>query len=188
MANRYKGEVPLPTFAETLGEGVFLRFELDDLAELEDVFGPEFFNVVEGAAHRASARDLPKCLTVGLKKRAPDGTIVRIWPDIDKVKLLEAGFRLADIGMPILEALSQAHLQKGYEELLKEAEEARRKLLEDTVKQAKEAAEKQGVPFDAEASLNLLLKLLTGQESPPSTSGDSPPPKSSGSPKRAPKK
>lgn len=184
MANRYKGEVPLPTFAKTLGEGAFLRFELDDLAELEDVFGPDFFTVIEGAAHRASARDLSKCLAVGLKRRELDGSIVRVWPS-DRSGLLEAGFRLADIGMPILEALSQAHLQKGYEELLKEAEEARRKLLEDTVKQAKEAAEKQGVPFDAEASFGLLLKLLTGQESPPSTSGDSPPPKSSGSPKSA---
>lgn len=165
MANRYRGEIPFPP----AGKGAFIRFSLDDLAQLEDLFGRNFFGVIEEACGWASPRDIPKVLSVGLKCRDGEAT-VRIWDDIEKDPL---PFKLADAAKPILDAIAQAHLGKSYDDLLKEAEEARKKQAEIAIKEAKEAAEKQGVPFEAsEALLNALLMSQTAQESAPSTSGN----------------
>lgn len=164
--NRYRGEVPFPP----AGKGAFLRFSLDDLAELEDAFGREFFIKIEEAALYASPRDLPKVLAIGLKTRDDDGIATRIWDAIEKDPL---PFKLSDAGQPVLEAIAQAHLGKSYEDLIKEAEEARKKQATDAIKQAKEAADAAGAPFEAsEALLNALLELQTGSGSVPSTSGN----------------
>lgn len=164
--NRYRGEVPFRRGAE----GAFLRFSLQDLAELEDTFGRDFFATVEEAALYASPRDLPKVLAIGLKRRDGDGNAVRIWDEIETDPL---PFQLSEAGQPILEAIAQAHLGKSYEDLIKEAEEARKKQATEAIKQAKEAAEQAGAPFEAsEALLNAVLALQTGSASTPTQSGD----------------
>src|SRR5690606_27198789 len=165
MANRYKGEVPFPQ----AGKGAFIRFSLDDLAELEDLFGRNFFGVIEEACGWGSPRDLSKVLAVGLKSREGEAT-VRIWDGIEKDPL---PFTIAEAGTPVLEAIAQSLLGKSYGDLVKEAEEARKQQAEAAIKDAKEAAEKAGVPFDlSEALLSALLKPQTEPASAPSTSGD----------------
>ena len=156
MHNRYRGEIPFPQ----AGEGAFVHFSLADLAELEDLFGRNFFGEIEEAAFHASPRDLPKCLGIGLKSRDAEGKVTRIWDDLDHAALK---FTMADVGEPILDAISQSHLGKTYKELVEEAEEARKKAEAERIKELKEAAEKADLPFD-KALLEGLSKLLTAPE------------------------
>lgn len=166
MANKWRGEVPFPA----LGKGVFISFPLEDLAELEDQFGEDFFGVIEGAASRASPKVLPAVLALGLKRRDGD-EVERIWDDVGRPALQAEKFKLSDAAKPILDAIAISWLQKTYDELVAEAVEARKKQDADLVKRAKEAAESNDIPFDAALSEG-LLKLLTGSESTPSPSGD----------------
>lgn len=162
--NRYRGEVSFRPAAE----GAFLRFSLNDLAELEDTFGLDWFAAVEEAAINASPLNLPKILAIGLKRREGEET-VRIWDEIDTDP---PPFKMNEATLPVLEAIAQSYIGKSYGDLVKEAEEARKKQATDAIKQAKEAADAAGAPFEAsEALSNALLALLTGQVSAPSTSG-----------------
>lgn len=167
MANRWRGEVPFPA----LGKGAFISFPLEDLAELEDQFGEDFFGVIEAAVARASPKVLPACLSIGLKSRDAEGNVTRIWDDVGRPALHAEKFKLADAAKPILDAIAISWLQKTYDELVAEAVEARKKHDAEMVKRAKEAAEANDVPFDAALSEG-LLKLLTGSGLTPSPSGD----------------
>lgn len=166
MANRYKGEVPYPI----AGKKSYLRFELDDLAALEDEFGRDFFDTIVDAAAANSPRDLPKCLAIGLKVRANDSE-ERVWQDIDKRKLVEDGFKIGDAGPPILDAIAYSWLGKSYKELVAEAVEANKRKAIEAVREAKEVADAAGVPFDSGASLQELLRLATGLGSQSENSG-----------------
>lgn len=167
MVNKWRGEVP---FAP-LGKGVFISFPLEDLAELEEQFGEDFFGAIENGVGRASPKVLPACLAIGLKRRDAAGEVELIWDTVGRDALQAEKFKLADTGKPILDAVSISWLQKSYDELVAEAEEARKKHDADKLKRAKEAAEEAGIPFD-EALLEGLSKLLTGSGSTPYLSGD----------------
>lgn len=171
MANKFKGEVPFPF----VGKGAFVRFSLDDMAECEDAFGPEWIGDIEVAARNGSAKNLSKVLSLVLKTRDADGSVTRIWDDIDKDDLQDKGFAFnSEVGKVILDAMYLASpIQKTYDEVIKEAEEARKKLADDAIVKAKEAAKEHDVPFETILPLfNALWGLPTEPESAPSTSGN----------------
>lgn len=165
MANKYRGEVPFPQ----AGKGAYIRFELADIADLEDAFGESFFETIEKACSQNSVKGITKILEIGLKVR--DGSEERrIWSELDHKAMLEKGFKIGEADRPIMEALSWSWLQKSYETLIAEAIEAKKKADAEAVQYAKGVAEEAGVPFD-EALSSGLLKFLTGLNSAPSTSG-----------------
>lgn len=172
MANKWRGEVPFAA----LGKGVFISFPLEDLAELEEVFGEDFFGAIEGglrpndAMGRVSPKIAMGVLSIGLKRRVGDA-VQRIWDEEGRAALQDGHFKLADAAKPILDAISLSWLQKSYDELLADALDARKKNDAALIQRAKEAAEQNGIPFD-EALSDGLLKLLIGSESIPSQYGD----------------
>lgn len=159
MANKYRGEIAFPLD----GKETFIRFELSDLAELEAVFGEEFFSAIEAACARASVQDIPKILAIGLKVRegAEDH---RAWASINQRAILEAGFRVGEAAKPIMDAVCWSWLQKSYDDVVAEAIEAAKKADAEKLKRAKEAADEAGIPFN-EALSDGLLKLLTDMAS-----------------------
>jgi hypothetical protein len=159
MANKWRGEVPFPA----LGEGVYISFPLEDLAELEDRFGEKFFEEIERLGLNASPKAIPAVLTIGVKQRLPDGAERKVWQDIGPHALREEKFKLSDAFRPIMDAIAISWLQKTYDELVAEAVEARKKADADKMKRAKEAAEEAGLPFD-EALLEGLSRLLINAE------------------------
>lgn len=167
MANKWRGEVPFAA----LGKGVFISFPLEDLAELEEQFGEDFFGAIEAAVSRSSPKVIPACLALGLKTRAADGTVSRVWEEIGRPALQAEKFKLGDAAKPILDAISISWLQKTYDELVAEAVEARKKQDAEQLKRAREAAEGAGIPFN-EALSDGLFRLLTGQASTQLPSGD----------------
>jgi len=156
MANRWRGEIPFPA----LGKDVFISFPLDDLAELEDRFGEDFFTIIEARSAKLSYKTISACLSVGLKRRNKDGSVSLIWETEGKEALLAEKFKLSDAVKPILDALSISLLQKTYDELIAEAVELQKKQDAENLKRVKEAAEEAGVPFN-EALSDGLFKLLT---------------------------
>lgn len=159
MATKWRGEIAFPA----LGKGMFISFPLEDLAELENLFGEDFFGAIEKGAVRGSPGILMQCLSIGLKSRDAAGTISKVWDGIDKQAANEKGFKISDAGVPVMDAISISWLGKTYEELVKEAVEAQKKADAETVKRLKEAAESANIPF-SEALSEGLSKLLIGQE------------------------
>lgn len=158
MANKFRGEIAVPV----LGNGAYLRFSLDDLAELVGLFGRDFFGVVENAAAFADALDLQKVLAIGLKRRDGDKP-VRIWGEIDKDRLQDEGFSLDQVTKQILDALAYAQLQKSYAELVEEAEALRKKREDQAEEELREVAEKEGIPFETMKVLfGVFSRLQTG--------------------------
>jgi len=167
MANKWRGEVPFPA----LGKGVYVSFPLEDLAELEDQFGEDFFDVIERATVRLSPKIVPAVLAIGVKRRDSAAVEHKIWEDVGLEAFSAGKFSLADARLPIMDAISLSWLHKPYEKLIEEAIEARKKADADNLKRAKEAAQEAGIPFD-EALSEGLSRLLTAQESTLSQSGD----------------
>jgi hypothetical protein len=165
-----------------MGEEFFLRFSLEDLADIESEFGEEFFTDIEKGCAEFLPKTINSCLAIGVKRRTDAGYDQRVWKDLDKVELQDTGFIYSDTAEPILEALSQAWLGKSYEELVQEAikardeqrkaqEEAQQAELKKAVETAAEVAKEAGLPFDGKASLQAISELLTNQASTPEQSG-----------------
>jgi hypothetical protein len=166
-ANKHRGEVAFPA----AGKQAFIRFTMDDLAELETLFGEEFFGEIERGCDKLSPTKIGNCLSVGLKSRAADGAVSRIWDDSGKAALDDGRFLLKDAVVPIMDALAMSMFGKTYAALIEEAIELRKKQDVADLKHAKEAADEAGVPFD-EASLGALSKLLIGMACARSGSGN----------------
>jgi hypothetical protein len=158
MANKYRGEVALP---EAFGPGAFICFTLDDLVTVEEHYGLQFFDAIEQAMITQSIAEIVRILRVTLRRRAPDGSVEKCGEAFDLNVLHQNGFNFGDLAKPILDALAMSHVGKNYEDLVAEAEKARKAQLAKTIADAKEAAEKSDVPF--EALLNVLLGQQTGQ-------------------------
>lgn len=166
MANKYRGEVDLPT----LGKGVFLAYDLDDFAVIEEEFGTQFFNAIETKVFEASLPAIRKMLAIGLRQRK-NGEVETIGEAFDFHALHQRGYNFGDAAKPIMNALSMSWIGKTHDELIDEALKERAKQDAESVARAKEAAEKAGVPFD-EGFLRGLSTLLTGQGFAPPSSGD----------------
>lgn len=166
MANKWRGEIAFPA----LGKHAFISFPMEDLAELEDQFGEDFFDVIERAAAKASPKVLPQVLAIGLKSRDGDGKVSKLGEDQVLAALHDGKFDLAEVGETIMDAIAQSWLRKPYRQLVEEAIASRKEADVDAVQRAKEAAEGADVPFDA-AFLEGLSKLLTALGSAPSRSG-----------------
>lgn len=172
MTNKYRGEAPFPE----AGDGVFLCFTMQDLAELEEIFGPEFFTVIEEAGIRNSAKTLMEVLKIAVKKR--DAATLRPVRAFDQVNLddLNAGeWAIGSMAKPILNALAQSWLHKSYDELVEEAQKAQEEqakvLAANVIEHLKEAAGEDDVPFTAEALSAALLRLGSDPASLHTTSG-----------------
>ena len=175
MTNRHRCEVPF----SKLGEGLFIRFSLADLSELESEFGVTFFDEIETACSKFSPTITGTCLRIGLKRKGDGGHDIRVFSDIDWDKAQEDGYTVGDAAKPILEAIAQSWLNKSYDQLIKEAEEARkardqaqRDAIQDAIKEASEAAKEANLPFDDEALSKMLSNMLTGLELTQQPSGD----------------
>jgi len=166
--SKFDGKVP---FGDKL-DGTYIRFNLEDLAELEDAFGDEFFNSIESGCARYSPKIIMKCLEIGLKKDSEAGNPTKVWSETDLNGLQEEGFTLTDAAEPILEAVSQSWLGKSYQDLLEEAEKAALQKKKEQHEAAIQAvtevagvAKEHDLPFDPEASLKTLLQLLSSPDS-----------------------
>lgn len=166
MTNAHRCEVALPQ----IGEGLYLRFTLADLAELETEYGLKFFDVIEEGAAAMSVVILTKCLSVGLKRRSAAGE-ERAWGGLDKDALLNAGFYVDMAARPVMDAITLSWMGKSYQELVDAAQAAEKERVRAAVKQVKEAADEAGLPFDGQASLEALFKLLMSPGSAQSESG-----------------
>lgn len=174
MANPNRCEVPFPV----IGEGYYLRFTLGDLTEIENEFGDQFFDQIEQGCARISPKVIVSCLKVGLKSKSVTGDENYVWKDVDQNKIQDDDFKLGDAGQPIMEAISQSWLAKSYDDLIKDAEAARKKqateqkkALKAAVGEAASVIEGLGLPFDQKASLEILSKMLTEQGLNPMKSG-----------------
>ncbi len=152
MANKYRGEVALP---EEFGPGAFICFTLDDLVAVEDHYGLQFFDAIEQAMLTQSIAEIVRVLRVTMRRRAPDGSIAKCGEAFDFDAIHQKGFTFGSLAKPILAALAMSHVGKTYEDLLKDAEKARKDQLAKAISDAKEAAAQSDVPF--EALLNALL-------------------------------
>lgn len=152
MANKYRGEVALPAF----GEGAFICFDLDDLVALERQFGQSFFDAVEQAVRPPSPEKMQAIIRIGLRRRTDSGEVERIGETVDLKKHHGAGLNLADVAKPMLDALSESYIGKSYDDLVKEAEAARKDQMRRAIADAKEAASESDVPFEALLSALLL--------------------------------
>lgn len=156
MANKYRGEVDMPAF----GPGVFVAYDLEDFAAIEEEFGLRFFDAIEPRVFNASIPTITKMLEIGLRQRGADGAVEKIGPGHDFRALFQSGYNFGDASLPIMNALAMSWLGKTHAELVDEALEAKKRDDAENLKRAKEAAEEAGIPFD-EASLSGLSKLLT---------------------------
>ena len=161
MENKYRGEVAFPLG----GRASFIRFSLHDFAEVEEHFGKSFWGPVEVSCAEAVTTDIVKLLSIGLKCRDGAGKVTRVWDDLDQDALQDDGFRPGDASMAIMEAISWSYMQKSYEDLIKDALEARKKQTAEAAKQLAEVAKDAGLPFTEEALLSALLKSQTEEDS-----------------------
>lgn len=116
MALKMNGEVPFPL----AGEGAFLRFNLQDIAELESIYGVgEYLQVIDANIQEGSGGTVLKCLSIGAKRRNSDNKIVRLGLGPDDID-----FAIVEAHEPIMDALFLQVTNMTYQEAM--AEVARR--------------------------------------------------------------
>lgn len=176
MANKHRCEVPFPA----LGEGLFIRFSVGDLAQLESEYGDAFFDAIERGCGSQSPNVITNCLRVGLKRKHEEsGKDICAFDGIDLDNPTDEEFTIGLAGKPILDALSQSWLGKSYDQLVDEAEKAREAEEAQKVEHAKEAVTKAvevgkaaGIPFDQKALLEAVSTMLTDAVSTQELSGN----------------
>lgn len=132
MAIRNNGEVPFTP----LGEGVFLCFNLQDIAELEQHFGVgAYYGAIELNLLEGSADTVLRCLRLGLKRLGSDGRRVRVEYDPD-----EMAFPVGEAKDPIMDALTLSAFGISYAEALEQAAARAEEAQQDAERIAAEAA------------------------------------------------
>jgi hypothetical protein len=107
-----KGEVPFPV----AGEGVFLRFTLTDIGELEQIYGiGEYLRTIDSNISEGSGSTLLKCLEIGLKRRDDAGKMLRVNMDPDDIS-----FPVVEAHEPVMDALCLSVSNLTYRETLEE--------------------------------------------------------------------
>ncbi len=131
--------VPFPK----AGKGFFLFFSMQSIAEIEEVYGEDYYGDVERLCNMGSAKCVMTCLNAGL--RNADGSLASL--DYES----KLPFTFNDVGPLIIEALTLAVAGKSYKELLADLTKEQERLKKEAaakLKNAKEEADKGEDPFE----------------------------------------
>lgn len=135
-------KVPFPK----AGKGFFIFFSMQSIAEIEEVYGDDYFATVERLCNMGSAKCIMTCLNAGLRR--DNGSLALL--NFDE----KLAFSFNDAGIAIIEALSLAVSGKTYKELLAEVQREQERLKKEALaqqKKAREAADKGEDPFEGSA-------------------------------------
>lgn len=133
MALKNRGEVPFPQ----AGEGVFFRFTLADIAELESFYGSGVhIQTIQKNLSEGSAATALKCMAHGLKRRNAEGKYAKVAIEVDDID-----FPLTEAFEPIMDGLCIATANMTFAEMMEQIAQRQREFEQEMEGQAEEPEE-----------------------------------------------